>query len=114
MIDILSKLIKDKSVLILGFGKEGRSTYKMLQQIGLYKSVGIADANKPSDYKELQAVLHCGEGYLDSIRKYDVVFKSPGLVLSQPYESYDCTITSQTHLNNLVHYRHREPAAPLF
>lgn len=25
-----------------------------------------------------------------------------------------CTITSQTHLNNLVHYRHREPAAPLF
>lgn len=27
---------------------------------------------------------------------------------------HTCTITSQTHLNNLIYYRHREPAAPLF
>ena len=37
----LLELVKGKKVLILGFGREGKSTYRILRAIGSYASLGI-------------------------------------------------------------------------
>ena len=39
-----------------------------------------------------------GDSYQSVLDEYDVVFKSPGVVLEKPFESYKCKITSQTEL----------------
>jgi UDP-N-acetylmuramoylalanine--D-glutamate ligase len=96
MMDLLSKLISGKRVLLLGFGKEGQATYKMLKNIGLYTELGIADIHHPGNVSD--AVIYSGEGYLDHIDDYDVVFKSPGVVLPKDYREYACKITSQTEI----------------
>lgn len=96
MIDLLSNLINGKRVLLLGFGKEGQATYKLINRIGLYASLGIADINAPQNIDD--ATIHSGEGYLDHIDDYDVVFKSPGVALPKDYREYRCRITSQTEI----------------
>ncbi len=90
MIDtVLSSLVKDKRVLIIGFGREGRSTYSRLEKIGGYASLDVCDA------KAQDGVKYSGDGYLDIIDEYDVAFKSPGVVLPKPAPEYKCKITAQ-------------------
>lgn len=96
MKDIISNLINGKSVLILGFGREGRSTYKLLKKLGNYSKIGIADMNPVADADD--AVTHCGEDYLDYIDEYDITFKSPGIVLPKRYNEYKGRVTSQTEI----------------
>jgi len=95
---ILSDIVRGKSVLILGFGREGRSTYKMLTKLGVHRRLGIADMNTPTDFNDPNVSMHCGEGYFDSLEAYDIVFKSPGIVLPRHWDEYKCLITSQTEV----------------
>ncbi len=97
MIELLKKYISDKNILILGFGREGRSTYKRIGEAGGYKSVTIADKNPVPDLPD-NVRLITGDTYQDSLDDYDIVFKSPGIVLSKPFDSYKCKITSQTEI----------------
>ena len=46
MIDIIRELIKDKSVLILGYGREGRSSWQRIKEAGGYRQIAIADMNQ--------------------------------------------------------------------
>ena len=94
--ELLFELIAGKRVLILGFGAEGRSTYKYIKQTGAFSKLGIADVKPVSDLPG--CVIHSGSGYLDNIENYDVVFKSPGIVLPKNYKDYSCIITSQTEV----------------
>lgn len=87
----IRELIKDKTVLILGFGREGRSTYALLKKAGGYKELAIADLNSVSDIDEK---VFCGKDYQKSVADFDIVFKSPGVVLEN-FE-YKDKITSQT------------------
>lgn len=87
----VSELIKNKRVLILGFGREGRSTYALLKKAGGYKKLAIADLNPVTDVQEQ---TFCGEDYQKSIENFDIVFKSPGVVLEN-FEHKE-KITSQT------------------
>lgn len=96
MIDLLSNLIRGKRVLLLGFGKEGQATYKMIKSLGLFTELGIADIHHPQNISD--AAIYSGEGYLDHLDDYDVVFKSPGVVLPKDYHEYACIITSQTEI----------------
>lgn len=98
MIDQLRELIKDKKILILGFGREGRSTYKRLCQAGGAKSIAISDKNMISDELPSEIELICGDSYQSVLDNYDIVFKSPGVVLEKEFESYKCMITSQTEV----------------
>ncbi len=98
MKETMFRLIAGKRVLLLGFGREGRSTYTVLQQVGGYKSLAIADRQEVTLPPNCDAALICGERYQDCIDEYDVVFKSPGIVLERPFESYKALITSQTEL----------------
>lgn len=98
MLEIMKNCIKDKKVLILGFGREGKSTYHLIQQVKGYKSLGIADLNPVTESLEENVSLITGEDYQKTLNAYDVVFKSPGIVLEQDISEYTCTIVSQTEL----------------
>jgi UDP-N-acetylmuramoylalanine--D-glutamate ligase len=85
---------KDKKILILGFGKEGRDTLKFLRKNFPQKIIGIGDRlnfeNLDKEAKELikkegkYLRLHLGENYLNFLKNYDLIFKSPGIPIHLP------------------------------
>lgn len=99
--DIIN-VLSNKKVLILGFGREGRSTYKFIKDNNINCELGIADINEITD-KEIQEnrkiSLHIGEGYMDIMDEYDIVMKSPGISFkNKDYTNVLSKITSQTEL----------------
>ena len=74
----LSELVCGKKVLIMGFGREGRSTYRLLKQVGGYAELAVSDMNSVSDIDEK---VYSGADYQSAVYEYDIVFKSPGVVL---------------------------------
>ncbi len=89
---------KAKSVLILGFGKEGRATYAFLRKYFPNLQTGIADRNTALAKEPLTASLHLGKDYLKAISGYEIVMKSPGVFLENVQEKEKAKITSQTDL----------------
>lgn len=86
-------MLNGKSILILGFGREGKSTYEFIKKYVKYTSLGIADKNEI----KVPEKVYFGENYLDAVSEYDVVIKSPGI----PFfgiENENVLITSQTEL----------------
>lgn len=91
-----------KSILILGFGREGKSTLNFLLSNNVDCRIGIADKNEILDENLLnkeRISLHTGKYYLDSMKDYDLVIKTPGISI----KDIDLTgirekITSQTEL----------------
>lgn len=98
MIEKINPFVQGKSVLLLGFGREGRSTWEVLKRLGTCGRVDIADQNPIGDKPQGVGRVICGPGYQDVMDGYDVVFKSPGIVLERPFESYSCEILSQTQV----------------
>lgn len=98
---LIRETIEGQRVLILGFGREGKSTLRMIEKVGGYQSLAVAD-QKPLQidtlfYPEDMEVIY-GETYQDYLNEFDVVFKSPGIVLKQDPGEYTCRIVSQTEL----------------
>jgi UDP-N-acetylmuramoyl-L-alanine---L-glutamate ligase len=104
MLEQLARQLQGLKVLILGFGKEGKSTYKLLSKITGPQNLFIADIN-PDAVKELSANegihphLITGESYLKDLDRFDLIIKTPGIQRSilrdrVPPER----ITSQTDL----------------
>ncbi|MBP0977616.1 MAG: UDP-N-acetylmuramoyl-L-alanine--D-glutamate ligase, partial [Oscillospiraceae bacterium] len=98
MLNLLKQYTEGKNVLILGFGREGKSTYKRLCEAGGFASVTIADQNQIKDELPDAVKIISGEQYQDTLNDYDIVFKSPGVVLKNDLASYTCKITSQTEI----------------
>ena len=66
--------LKNKSICILGFGKEGISTYNYLTKHGI---TNIKVHDKVT--QDVDGVY--GDSYLDNLDNYDIIIKSPGVVL---------------------------------
>lgn len=100
MLGLLKSIIDKKSVLILGFGREGKSTLKQILRAGGYAKIAIADKNTINlqEYTNAEIELICGEDYLKVLNDFDVVFKSPGIVLDRNISEYTCEILSQTEV----------------
>lgn len=111
MLETLKQVIKDKRVLILGFGREGKSTLTKILEAGGYARLAISDMNPVDVMNGLERPLAVkvmndgividtisGENYLDVLDDYDVVFKSPGVVLPKTISEYHCEIVSQTEI----------------
>ena len=101
---IIDKL-KGKNIAILGFGREGKSTYNFIKTNIDDYNVTIIDGNSNlldsnsylSDDKNLSFVL--GDNYLNNLDKYDLIIKTPGI----SFKNIDVTnirekITSQLEL----------------
>ena len=98
MIHTIRELIENKSVLILGYGREGRSSWQRIKEAGGYSRVAIADMNHVQLEEGHPAELICGPDYQKCLDDFDVVFKSPGIVLERDIHDYRCEIVSQTEL----------------
>ena len=88
--------LKDKKIIIVGFGREGKNTYKTLKKLFPLKSIALADKNI---VKAEEKEIYTGKDYLENINKYDVIIKTPGVPYDQIKEkSGKAIITSQTEL----------------
>lgn len=94
----LREFFKGKSVAILGFGREGRSTLEILRETECGE-IGILDKNPVNEKECTDCTLHCGENYLDYVGDYDIIMKSPGIALfDKVSDEIKAKITSQTDL----------------
>ena len=100
----LNKIISElngQNILILGFGREGRSSYSFLQQHVPDANIAVADANTTLETEKYPMVRqwHLGPDYLQAISQYDLVLQSPGVCLKSLFPTLDTSrITSQTDL----------------
>lgn len=97
--DHLKEMTQNKSVCILGFGREGKATYELLSRYCAPSKLAIADLNviDPAANELPDPVeLLCGEDYQKSLDGFDLVFKSPGIVLEKQPSELKCTVTSET------------------
>lgn len=79
MISKLLNYLENKKILILGFGVEGKSTYKFLRKNFPEMQLTICDTNE-IDLSLLENVeILQGEEYLERIDDYDIIMKSPGI-----------------------------------
>jgi len=94
--------LKNKKILILGFGREGQDTFKFLRKLFPEKVLGVGDRKKIFNLvkKDKKIRLHLGESYLKAIKNYDVVIKSPGISskVIEPYLTKKQKVTSQTKI----------------
>ncbi len=97
-------------ILILGFGREGQSTLRMLRQAFPTLDLFISDQN-PLQLSEVddKHLFHHGK-YFEDLQQYDVIFKTPGISLwetgLQKYLQNGGRITSQ--LNEFLDVFHQQ------
>ena len=90
--------IKEKKILILGYGREGISTYNYIRKHLPEKKLTIADKNYINlDDKNVDVI--CGDDYLSYLGDFDIVFKSPGIAFLDDVKYPPTTeITCQTDM----------------
>lgn len=97
--------LKNKNIAIIGFGREGKSTYNFIRKYLKEQKLTIIDGNESliennKDLKEdpnLDFVL--GSDYLSNLDKYDLLIKSPGVKFKDiDITSFEDKITSQLGL----------------
>ena len=89
--DLILNRLRGKRILILGFGREGRSSLRFVQKYLPEATVAVADKN------EMDGVKHFGNQYLEAMYDYDIVIKTPGISLKD-FDTKGVEITSQTDL----------------
>lgn len=100
-IDHIKSYTAEKKICILGFGREGRATYEIIAKYCTPSAITIADLNSVD--RVLNALpdsvnLICGNDYQKSLDDFDLVFKSPGIVLERSPKELKCVITSETQV----------------
>ena len=110
-IEKLLERIENKKVIILGFGKEGVSTYRFIRRHFPKMKLVVADGNENlkidefADDKHVKFII--GKGYDRNLNQYDLIFKSPGISFNMlDYYIENERITSQTNL--FLEYFHEQ------
>ncbi len=94
----LREFFVGKKVLVLGFGREGRSSYKLIRKLLPEMQIVVADRRK-IEIDDEKVELICGEEYLKDLGKYDVIMKSPGISLKEiDVRAFEDKIFSQLEL----------------
>lgn len=97
--------LENKTIAILGFGKEGKSTYNYIRKHLPNQIITILDGNEKliennpelNNDSNLNFVL--GSSYLDNLNDYDFIIKAPGVVLKDvDISKLEHKITSQMGL----------------
>lgn len=104
MTDLITKKLSGKKVILLGFGREGQSSFKVIRKTLQDQKLVIADLDEsirfhPLVIEDPSVEFITGENYLNKLDEYDVIIKSPGVLLHRlPYKVPAEKITSQTDL----------------
>lgn len=96
------EFLNNKKILILGFGREGKSTYNLIREKYKDVNIGIADLKEITDeeiLKDNNITFYIGEDYLNACYNYDVIIKGPGVIIKDYLpEEIRNKITCQTDL----------------
>lgn len=99
------EFLKDKNIAIVGYGKEGKSTYNFIRKYLEKQKITILDGNEnlAINNKELESdenvFLVVGDNYLNNLEKYDLIIKSPGVKFKNlDISKFEGKITSQLGL----------------
>ena len=105
MLEKLLNYLDNKKILILGFGKEGESSYLFLRKHFPEKKLEIVDKNmnlltdKPYLLEDINVEVVLGEDYFRDIDYFDIVLKTPGISLKDfDISKFENKITSQLEL----------------
>ncbi len=101
--------LKNKNILILGFGKEGTDNYLALRKLFKGKVLGIADKKDFGDFlpkiqkflkSDKKLKLYFGKNYLNHLKDYNLIIKTPGIPkkVIEPFLKKDQKVTSQTEI----------------
>lgn len=102
--------LRNKKILILGFGREGQDTFLFLRRKFPGKVLGVADqltleklapsAKKLLSDAQNNTRIHLGKNYLKALKLYAVIVKSPGIPprLIAPFITKKQSVTSQTEI----------------
>lgn len=105
MYNKILKHLKNKKIAIVGFGREGKSTYKFIRKYLNNQELEILDGNEKllelneelKNDKNLKIIT--GKNYLDNLEKYDLIIKSPGVKFKDlDISKFEDKITSQLGL----------------
>jgi UDP-N-acetylmuramoylalanine--D-glutamate ligase len=105
MLEKLLDYLENKKILILGFGKEGESSYLFLRNHFPDKQLFIADSNvnllesKKYLLEDINVEVSLGNDYFKDVDYYDLILKTPGISLKDyDISSFENKITSQLEL----------------
>ncbi len=96
MITKIVNKLENKNIAIVGYGREGKSTYEFIRKYMKNKFVTIIDKNKIELDDEFVEVIY-GDNYLDNLESYDLIIKAPG-VSFKDVDTTNINITSQIEL----------------
>ena len=105
MLEGLLNFLENKKILIVGFGKEGESSYLFLREHFPNKKLYIVDKNmnllseKSYLLEDINVEVSLGEDYFKNVEYYDLILKTPGISLKDiDISSFKDKITSQLEL----------------
>ncbi len=84
--------LQNKKILILGFAREGLSSYKFLRRHFKQQLIGVADKKNlkrfNESYKKIlqqdkNLELFLGKNYLKTLSKFEIIIKTPGIKLDK-------------------------------
>lgn len=93
----LVDFLKDKNIVILGFGREGVSTYNYIRKYFPEKTIAIAD-KKEIELDDENVTLLTGDGYMEHVFDYELVIKTPGVPIVNIAVPENVLITCQVDL----------------
>ncbi len=104
MIEAIRRKLENKKIIILGFGREGKSSYRFIRSLFPGMKITIADVKEavktefdssPDPFLEFET----GPTYMDDLDSADLIIKTPGITLKElPVPLAKEKITSQTDL----------------
>lgn len=97
----LKTVFSGKRVVILGFGREGKSWLEILQRLNVCGEIAVADMNT-LDIPNVTGIS--GEDYLEKCAEYDIILQSPGVIIKNRLsDSAKAKILTQTDLLLRLH-----------
>lgn len=109
-VDFFRRTFGGKRIAILGFGMEGRSTFRLIRRLFPEQHITICDRNEnlPNALNEVLSdenlTWHLGRDYLSGLADADIIMKSPGISYKELQGISHEKIKTQTDLF-LEHYR---------
>lgn len=97
MLPPIAAYLQNKTVLLVGFGREGQSSYRYLRRFFPEKPLAVADKNEIA-VDDPHLTVFSGADYLSALSQFDVVLKSPGISFKDVENTGDAEITCQVDL----------------
>ena len=90
--------LRNKKIVLLGFGREGVETFRVLREYFPDKHFTIADQNENLSCSDKKVSLLKGEKYQNILGDFDVIIKTPGIPMSPELKPLAEKITSATQI----------------